>query len=166
MRAASSTAFCACGVKQPEHLPWRSRQRVLRSSLNLPRPPCGAASDRCVDDVYTKSLSYRHGTGVYETPVIRESTMATTAARTRVINLRTDEARRNLIDRAAAALGKGRTEFMLDAATREAQSVLLDRRLFQLDDAAYRRFEKALDASPADNPRLRKLLARRAPWER
>ena len=55
---------------------------------------------------------------------------------------------------------------MLDAATREAQSVLLDRRLFHLDEAAFRRFAKALDAPPADNPRLRKLLARRAPWDR
>jgi len=39
--------------------------------------------------------------------------MATATARTRVINLRTDEARRALIDRAAEALGKDRTEFML-----------------------------------------------------
>lgn len=91
--------------------------------------------------------------------------MATAAARTRVINLRTDEARRELIDRAAAALGKDRTEFMLDVATREAQSVLLDRRLFDLDESAFRRFAEALDAPPADNPRLRKLLMTRAPWE-
>jgi uncharacterized protein (DUF1778 family) len=55
---------------------------------------------------------------------------------------------------------------MLDAATREARSVLLDRRLFQLDEAAFRRFANALDTPPADNPRLRKLLASRAPWER
>jgi uncharacterized protein (DUF1778 family) len=92
--------------------------------------------------------------------------MPTTATRTKVINLRTDEARRDLIDRAAEAVGKDRTEFMLDAATREAQSVLLERRFFQLDQAAFRRFHEALDAPPADNPRLRKLLAKRAPWER
>ncbi len=78
--------------------------------------------------------------------------MATATARTRVINLRTDEARRTLIDRAAEALGKDRTEFMLDAATREAQSVLLDRRLFHLDEAAFRRFAKALDAPPSLTP--------------
>jgi uncharacterized protein (DUF1778 family) len=83
-----------------------------------------------------------------------------------VINLRTDEARRALIDRAAEALGKDRTEFMLDAATREAESVLLDRRFFQLDDAAFQRFTEILDAPPTANPRLRKLLANRAPWER
>ncbi len=92
--------------------------------------------------------------------------MATTATRTRVINLRTSEASRALIDRAAEALGKDRTEFMLEVATREAQSVLLDRRFFQLDEDAFQRFAKALDAPPADNPRLRKLLAKRAPWER
>jgi uncharacterized protein (DUF1778 family) len=55
---------------------------------------------------------------------------------------------------------------MLDAATREARSVLLDRRLFQLAEAAFRRFAKVLDAPPPDNPRLRKLLAKRAPWGR
>ncbi len=92
--------------------------------------------------------------------------MPTATARTRVINLRTDEARRALIDRAAEALGKDRTEFMLDAATREAQAVLLDRRLFHLDEAAFRRFSKALDAPPKTSPRLRKLLATPAPWER
>lgn len=92
--------------------------------------------------------------------------MAGATARTRVINLRTDEARRSLIDRAAEALGKDRTEFMLDAATREAQAVLLDRRLFQLDDAAFRRFARALDAPPTANPKLRKLLSTLAPWER
>jgi uncharacterized protein (DUF1778 family) len=92
--------------------------------------------------------------------------MPVTAVRTKVINLRTDEARRDLIDRAAEALGKDRTEFMLDAATREARSVLLERRFFELAKAAFRRFNEALDAPPADNPRLRTLLAKRAPWER
>ena len=92
--------------------------------------------------------------------------MPATATRTRVINLRTTEARRAIIDRAAEAMGKDRTEFMLEAATREAESVLLDRRFFHLDAAAFRRFVKALDASPASNPRLRKLFARQAPWER
>ena len=55
---------------------------------------------------------------------------------------------------------------MLDAATREATTVLLDRRFFQLDARAFRRFAAALDAAPFDNARLRKLLAKKAPWER
>jgi uncharacterized protein (DUF1778 family) len=89
--------------------------------------------------------------------------MATT--RTKVINLRTDEARRELIDQAAEALGKDRTEFMLDAATREARAVLADRRFFQLDEHTFQRFEEALDSVPGDNPRLRELMRKRAPWD-
>ena len=92
--------------------------------------------------------------------------MASTATRSTTINLRTDEPQRSLIDRAAEALGKNRSEFMLDAATREATAVLLDLRLFQLDPRAFRRFTAALDASPAENPRLRRLLSRKAPWAR
>lgn len=92
--------------------------------------------------------------------------MAGTATRSTVINLRADEPRRALIDRAAEAVGKNRSEFMLDAATREATMVLLDRRFFLLDARAFKRFTAALDAPPSDNPRLRKLLAKKAPWER
>lgn len=92
--------------------------------------------------------------------------MAATATRSTVINLRADEPRRSLIDRAAEAVGKNRSEFMLDAATREATTVLLDRRFFQLDAQAFKRFAAALDAPATDNPRLRKLLSRKTPWER
>ena len=87
-------------------------------------------------------------------------------ARDTPINLRASQKQRALIDRAAEALGKNRSDFMLDAACREADSVLLDRRLFVLDDKTYRRFTEALDAPPADNRRLRRLLMTKAPWER
>ncbi len=94
--------------------------------------------------------------------------MAATASagRTRTINIRIEEERRSLIDRAAEAAGKDRTQFVLDAATREATTVLLDRQYFQLDKQAFAKFNAALDASPAKNPRLRELLSRRSPWER
>jgi uncharacterized protein (DUF1778 family) len=92
--------------------------------------------------------------------------MASRANRSTVINLRADGTRRSLIDRAAAAVGKNRSEFMLDVATREATTVLLDRRFFQLDARAFKQFTAALDAGPSANPRLRKLLAKKAPWER
>jgi len=81
------------------------------------------------------------------------------------INLRANQRQRALIDRAAEALGKNRSDFMLEAACREADAVLLDRRFFLLDDKAYRRFIAALDKPPAENPRLRRLLASKAPWE-
>ena len=82
------------------------------------------------------------------------------------INLRANRRQRALIDRAAEALGKNRSDFMLEAACREADAVLLDRRFFLLDDKAYRRFIAILDKPPADNPRLRRLLTTKAPWER
>jgi uncharacterized protein (DUF1778 family) len=83
-----------------------------------------------------------------------------------VINLRADAARRDLIDRAAEAVGKNRSEFMLEAACREATAVLLDRAFFHLDEASYKKFVAALDRPTAGNPRLRRLLVSRAPWER
>jgi uncharacterized protein (DUF1778 family) len=82
------------------------------------------------------------------------------------INLRAHRRQRALIDRAAEAVGKNRSDFMLDGACREADAVLLDRRFFLLDDKSYRRFIAALDKPPADNPRLRRLLASKAPWDR
>jgi uncharacterized protein (DUF1778 family) len=87
-------------------------------------------------------------------------------ARSGTINLRVEPQQRDLIDRAAAAQRKTRTEFILDAACREAETVLLDRRYFSLDEDAFRRFTQALDAPPADNPRLRELMRTRAPWEK
>jgi uncharacterized protein (DUF1778 family) len=95
--------------------------------------------------------------------------MATTTKAERAastINLRVDKRRRALIDQAAQRLGKNRSEFMLDVACREATTVLLDQRVFLLDDKAYRRFTELLDRPPTDNPRLRRLMATKAPWER
>jgi uncharacterized protein (DUF1778 family) len=87
-------------------------------------------------------------------------------ARDAAINLRVSQRQRALIDRAAEALGKNRSDFMLEAACREADAVLLDRRFFLLDEKAYRRFTEALDKPPADNPRLRRLLRTGSPWSR
>ncbi|MGO8918541.1 MAG: DUF1778 domain-containing protein [Stellaceae bacterium] len=92
----------------------------------------------------------------------------TNAGRVRndTITIRVTPQQRDVIDRAAQALGKSRSEFILDTACREAETVLLDRRFFALDDATYRRFIDALNRPPADNPRLRKLLRTPAPWDK
>jgi uncharacterized protein (DUF1778 family) len=87
------------------------------------------------------------------------------AGRGVTINLRADEVKRSLIDRAAERLGKNRSEFMLEAACREATAVLLDQRFFLLDEKAYKRFTAALDKLPAENRRLRRLLKTKAAWE-
>ncbi len=82
------------------------------------------------------------------------------------INLRANRKQRSLIDQAAQALGKTRSDFMLEASCREAESVLLDRRYFALDAETFQEFAAVLDSPPATNPRLRRLLNEKAPWDR
>lgn len=81
------------------------------------------------------------------------------------INIRALPAQRQLIDRACAVSGKKRSEFMLEAACREAENLLLDQRLFQLDDQAFANFQATLNAPVKDNPALRLLLNSKAPWD-
>jgi uncharacterized protein (DUF1778 family) len=69
-----------------------------------------------------------------------------------------------LIDRAAEVQGRSRSDFMLDAVCREAESVLLDQRYFHLDDEAFQRFNELLDAPPVSNPGLTRRLKTKAPW--
>jgi uncharacterized protein (DUF1778 family) len=88
-----------------------------------------------------------------------------TRGRDQKINMRVQPRERELFGRAAEVSNKSLTSFMLDAALREAEEVLLDRRMFLLDEAAYRKFVDLLDAPPRRNEKLRKLLATKAPWE-
>lgn len=90
---------------------------------------------------------------------------ARSTTRDATVNLRLQASARDLIDQAAAALGKSRTEFMVEAARREAESVLLDRCFFALSERSFSQFAAALDKPPAANPRLRRLLASATPWE-
>ena len=82
------------------------------------------------------------------------------------IHLRARPEQRELIDRAAQLLGKNRSDFMLEAACDKAQSVLLDQVFFKLDTEKFRQFTKLLDAPPAHNPGLERLMAVKAPWSR
>ncbi len=82
------------------------------------------------------------------------------------INLRIESNTRQLIDDAAAVLGKTRTEFMIDSARRQAIDVLLDQRLFSLDSDRYDAFMRALDNPPAPGPKLRSLLRRIPAWQK
>ena len=80
------------------------------------------------------------------------------------INLRIEAQTRQLIDDAAAVLGKTRTEFMIESARSQAIDVLLDQRLFMLDAERYDAFMHALDNPPAPGPKLRALLRRKPLW--
>ena len=87
-------------------------------------------------------------------------------ARKSLVNLRVSADDRDLIARAAEALGKNRSEFMLDAARQAARDALLDRTLFRLDSDRFDAFVALLDAPPAPNEKLKRLLATPPPWER
>ena len=95
---------------------------------------------------------------------MKTETRATTR-QSETINLRASRKQKGLIDRAAEALGKSRSDFMLETVCREAEAVLLDRRYFVLSPEDFKRFTAMLDRSPANNPKLRRLLHTRAPWE-
>ncbi len=79
------------------------------------------------------------------------------------INLRALTEQRDLIDYAAQLLGKNRSDFMLEAACDKAQSVVLDQVFFTLDNSKFKQFTALLDAPPAANPGLERLMAVKAP---
>jgi uncharacterized protein (DUF1778 family) len=67
-----------------------------------------------------------------------------TEPKTKTINVRVSEQTRELIDMAAAFVGKSRSEFMLESARQHAIDVLLDQRLFVLEKDKYDAFVRAL----------------------
>lgn len=87
------------------------------------------------------------------------------ARRDSVINVRLPTATRALIDGAASAMGKTRTEFVLESARQRATEILLDQALFSLDEQNYAAFLQALDHPPEPTAKLRALLNAKAPWE-
>ena len=86
-------------------------------------------------------------------------------AKSTQVSIRVDPGQLATIDAAAATLERNRTAFMLEAAVRAAEDVLLDKRLFAVDDETYRRFIERLDAPPAANSKLHALLHSKAPLE-
>ncbi|MBW7903426.1 MAG: DUF1778 domain-containing protein [Rhodocyclaceae bacterium] len=91
---------------------------------------------------------------------------AAPVAKRDTLNLRIKPEVRSLIDRAAKARGKNRTDFILDAARIAAEEALLDQALLVVSAEAYAEFVARLDRAPAANPRLQKTLQTPAPWDR
>lgn len=82
------------------------------------------------------------------------------------INIRAKARQRDLIDQAAERLGRSRSEFMLDAACREAEGVLLDQTFFTVDADTFAKFQALLDTPLPPSDKLRRLLKTKAPWEK
>jgi len=81
------------------------------------------------------------------------------------INLRIETHTRQLIDDAAAVLGKTRTEFMIESARQQAIDVLLDQRLFRLTSENFDAFLNMLESPPEPDPKLKALLRRKPAWQ-
>jgi len=85
-------------------------------------------------------------------------------AKTSRIELRATEDDRDLLDRAATALGTDRSSFLLAQGRLAAQRVLADRDLFLLDADAQQEWER-INSSPARSlPGLERLLERPSPF--
>jgi len=91
--------------------------------------------------------------------------MSTSQNKIAPINIRALEGQRALIDKAASSLNKTRSDFMLEAACQAAENILLDQRLFLVDEDTFNAFQAQLDAPVADNERLHYLLNQKSPWD-
>lgn len=89
----------------------------------------------------------------------------TTPRRTGRLGLRATPEQEALLRRAAEASRKTLTDFVLDSACNAAQQTLLDQRLFLVSAERGRDLLALLDAPQRDNPGLRKLFAKPAPWD-
>jgi len=88
------------------------------------------------------------------------------ASKRQTLNIRIKAEERGLIDRAARASGKTRTDFILDAARRAAETTLLEQALIRVGPEAFDAFFARLDAPPQPNERLRKTMRTTPPWEK
>lgn len=88
----------------------------------------------------------------------------TNDVQTHAVNLRVRSDTRSLIDRAASAHGKSRSDFMIDAARRAAEDALLDQTLVRVDQATYNYFLEVLDKPPSGKG-FERLMQASKPWQ-
>lgn len=81
------------------------------------------------------------------------------------ISIRAKAKQRELIDQAAERLGRSRSAFILEAACREAEDVLLDQAFFRVNGDTLAKFQALLDHPLPLTDKLRRLLKTKAPWE-
>ena len=86
------------------------------------------------------------------------------STKTRRLDLRLTEDQDALIRRAAEQDARSISDFVLSAATLEAQRRLADQRLFILNEEDHARFDEIQQAPPTDDPKRRKLFDRPSPF--
>ena len=95
---------------------------------------------------------------------ISKSLAMTTATRSARLGLRATPRQEAVLRRAAEMSNKSMTEFILDSAYQAAEQALLDQRLFLVTGSQSQALLSLLDRPARDNPGLKELFSRRAPW--
>ncbi|WP_398324834.1 DUF1778 domain-containing protein [Vulcanococcus sp.] len=80
-------------------------------------------------------------------------------------NLRVTPSDQELIDRAVAASGLTRTDFVLQAVRSAAQELLVEQAWSALEPDAFEAFQRKLDAPANPNERLQRTMAAPRPWQ-
>lgn len=88
------------------------------------------------------------------------------ATKTERMNLRLTSAQDELLRRAADTRGESVSDYVLRHAVEAAETDLADRRMFLLDDNAWKQLMKTLDEPPKPAPRLRRLMREPSVLER
>ena len=88
----------------------------------------------------------------------------TNATRSARLGLRATPQQETVLRRAAEVSNKSMTDFILDSACRAAEQTLLDQRLFLVTGSQSQTLLSLLDRPEQDNPGLKDLFSRRAPW--
>jgi uncharacterized protein (DUF1778 family) len=70
-----------------------------------------------------------------------------------------------LIDRAARVRGRSRTEFVREAALRQAEEVLLEQAMVRMSARGFSAFVKAVAGKGRPVKQLVEVFERQAPWE-
>jgi uncharacterized protein (DUF1778 family) len=92
--------------------------------------------------------------------------LSTAPNKRETLNIRIKPEERSLIDRAAKARGKNRTDFVLEAARMAAEEALLDQAIIAASPEPYAAFLARLDMPPEPNERLRRTMQTPAPWDK
>ena len=92
--------------------------------------------------------------------------MSKTQKRNVPINIRAYPKQRDLIDYACTLSGKNRTDFILEASCREAENIVLDQRLFILDEKAFNAFDDDLNKPAQNSDAITRIMAKLTPWDK
>lgn len=80
------------------------------------------------------------------------------------LSMRLPEADIAVIDRAASLRGRSRTDFMRDAALREAEAVIMEQSIIRMSKSGFADFMAAITAPARPVPKMVRLFRHKAPW--